>query len=110
MNNDKILSLLGLATKSGKLVSGEFMVEKVVKEHKARLVIIATDTSDGSKKNYRDMCTFYHVPIYEYGTKETLGHCIGKEIRAAVAVSDEGFAKSLIQKLEDLTSNTEVVK
>ena len=110
MKNDKILSLLGLATKSGRVVSGEFMVEKLVKARNAKLVIVATDASDTSKKSYNDMCSFYHVPIYFYGTKESLGHSIGKEMRASVAVMDEGFAKSIEKKLKDSTMNTEVIK
>ena len=36
--NDRILSLLSLATKAGKTVGGEMLVEKAVKEGKASLV------------------------------------------------------------------------
>ncbi len=108
MKNDKILSLLGLATKSGNVVSGEFMVEKLVKAKKAYLVIVATDTSENSKKSYTDMCTFYRTPIYFYGTKESLGHCIGKEMRASVAITEKGFAGSIEKLLKDSTTNTEV--
>ena len=83
---------------------------KMVKAGKARLEIVATDASDGSKKRYNDMCTFYRVPLYFYGTKETLGHCIGKEMRASVAVMEDGFAKGIEKKLKDSISNTEVNK
>ena len=38
---NKVLSLLGLATRARKSVSGEFSVEKAVKEGKAQLVIVA---------------------------------------------------------------------
>ena len=100
MKNDQVLSLLGLSAKAGKIRSGEFQVEKAVKENQAFVVIVATDASDLSKKSYRDMCSFYQVPIYEYQTKEELGRCIGKEFRAAVPVVDEGFAKGIIKKLE----------
>ena len=100
MKNDQVLSLLGLSAKAGKIRSGEFQVEKAVKENQAFVVIVATDASDLSKKSYRDMCSFYQVPIYEYQTKEELGRCIGKEFRAAAAVVDEGFAKGIIKKLE----------
>ena len=101
MKNDQVLSLLGLSAKAGKIRSGEFQVEKAVKENQAFVVIVATDASDLSKKSYRDMCSFYQVPIYEYQTKEELGRCIGKEFRAAVAVVDEGFSKGIIKKLEN---------
>ena len=110
MSRDRILSLLGLATRSRKTVSGEFMVEKTVKTGGAMLVVVANDVSDGSKKNYSDMCHFYHVPLILYGTKETLGHCIGKEIRAAVAVTDEGFANRIMELMEASRANTEVNK
>lgn len=96
MKQDKILSLLGLCAKAGKIQSGEFMVEKMVKAHKGKLIIVATDTSDASKKNYRDMSNFHHVPLIEYGTKDTLGNAIGKEMRASAVVTDEGFANSII--------------
>lgn len=38
---DKALAMLGMATKAGKVVSGEFSVEKAVKEGKAWLVLVA---------------------------------------------------------------------
>jgi len=100
LKNDRILSLLGLSAKAGKCKSGEFQVEKAVKENQAFVVIVAADASDASKKSYRDMCKYYKVPMYEYKSKEELGKCIGKEFRAAVAVVDEGFSKGIIKELE----------
>ena len=51
MARDRILNLIGLAMKAGKVVSGEFSVEKCIKSGKARLVIIATDASENTKIN-----------------------------------------------------------
>ena len=64
MNQNKILSLIGLATKAGRTVSGEFSTEKEVKSGRAALVIVADDASDNTKKKFKNMCDFYHVPIY----------------------------------------------
>ena len=97
MNKSKILSLLGLATRSRNVVSGEFMTEKAVKSGTAHLVIVGEDASDNTKKMFRNMCDFYHVPVFFYGTKEELGHAMGKELRASLAVTDPGFAKSLLK-------------
>lgn len=97
---NKVLSMLGIAARGRNVVSGEFMTEKAVKSFQACLVIVATDASDNTKKMFRDMCAFYEVPIYELGSKEELAHAIGKEMRASLAVTDEGIAKSIIQKLE----------
>lgn len=49
------------------------------------------------------MCEFYRVPIEVYGTKEELGHAMGKERRASLAVTDSGFAKSILKNLEEPT-------
>lgn len=102
MNQNKVLSLLGLAQKAGKIASGEFSTEKSVKSGKAFLVIVADDASDNTKKMFSDMCGYYEVPIYFMADKETLGHYIGKEFRASLAVNDEGFAKSVMSKLDGL--------
>lgn len=97
--HNKILSMLGLAMKARKLVSGEFQTETAVKSGKACLVIVSSDAKDGTKKKYRDMCAFYKVPIAEYGEMEALGHAIGKADRSGLAVTDEGFAKGLMKLL-----------
>ena len=100
MKNDKVLSLIGLATKAGRVVSGEFATEKEVKCGKAFLVMLALDASENTKKKFRNICEFYEVPIYFYGDKDLLGHAMGKEFRASLAVLDEGFAKNIRKHLE----------
>ena len=51
MKQNKTLSMLGLARRAGKVVSGEFSVEKAVKSGKAYLVIVAEDASDNTIKH-----------------------------------------------------------
>ena len=96
----KVLSLLGLSAKSGNLVSGEFSTEKAVKEHKAALVVVAEDASDNTKKSFSNMCAYYHVPMIVFADKETLGHAIGKQFRASVAGTQDGFAKAMLKLTE----------
>ncbi|MBO4703131.1 MAG: ribosomal L7Ae/L30e/S12e/Gadd45 family protein [Lachnospiraceae bacterium] len=99
MNNDKVLSLLGLAKKAGKLKGGEYCVETEVKKGRAKLVIVAEDASDNTKKSYTDMCSFKKVPVIFYGNKDNLGKCIGCEERAAVVLTDEGFANAVNKQI-----------
>lgn len=101
MNNDPIGSLLGIAAKGRNVVSGEFSTEEAVKKHKAFLVIIAEDASDNTKKNFSNMCDFYHVPVFFYSDKDTLGRFIGCQMRAGIAVTDRGLAEAIIGKLQD---------
>ncbi len=98
---DKILSLIGLAVRAGRCSSGEALTESGVKSGKARLVIIASDASENTKKKFQDMCKFYRVPICFYGDKDTLGHAMGKEFRASLAILDEGFADGIQRELKN---------
>ena len=100
MIQNKALSMISLATKAGKTVSGEFCTEKEVKTGRAALVIVAGDASENTKKKFRNMCDYYHVPIYFYEDKDTLGHAMGKEFRASLAILDEGFAKGIQKELK----------
>lgn len=99
---NKIMSYIGIATKAGKTASGEFSTEKAVKEKKACLVIVATDASDNTKKMFTNMCTYYNVPIYFFGLKTELGHAMGKEMRASLAVLDKGLADATQKQLENV--------
>lgn len=99
MKADKVYSLLGLATKANKTASGEFSTDKEIKAGRAALVIVAGDASDNTKKKFRNMCEFYEVPVYFYGTKEELGHSMGLEMRSSMALLDTGFARSVEKHL-----------
>lgn len=98
-NRQKILNLIGLATKAGKTASGEFSTEKAVKGGKAYLVIVSEESSDNTKKMFTNMCTYYKVPFCYFGGKGELGHAMGKEMRASLAVTDPGFAKAVLKQL-----------
>ena len=100
MIQNKVLSLLGIAMRGRNLVSGELQTEEAVKKNTALLVIVAKDASPNTKTLFHNKCSFYEVPICEYGTKESLGRAIGKESRSSVAVCDEGLAEAIIKQLE----------
>ena len=99
MKQNKITSLLGIAMKAGKISSGEFMTENAIKDGSAFLVLLAKDCSKNTKKKFHNSCDYYNVPCYEIENKEELGRCIGKEFRASLAITDEGFAKTLMSYL-----------
>lgn len=101
MKQDKVLAMIGLAQKAGKIVSGEFATEKAVKTGTAALVIVAEDSSDNTKKMFSNMCMYYEIPIYFYSNKEALGHAIGRQFRASLAVLDEGFKNTIEKRLKN---------
>lgn len=96
---NKFFGLLGLAIKAGKVQSGEFSTEKAVKSGRAFLVIVSEDASDNTKKMFRNMCTYYKVPYFEFGGREELGAAMGKQMRVSLAVLDEGFSNALRKQM-----------
>lgn len=107
MNPNRIFSMIGLAMKAGYVQSGEFCTEKAVKSGNASLVIVSAEASENTKKKFYNMCSYYKIPIYFFGTKEEMGHYIGKEMRASIAITDEGFSKSIITKLDSINETEE---
>ena len=97
---NKTMGLIGLATKAGKTAGGEFLTEREVKSGRADLVIVAEDASENTKKKFQNMCEYYKVPIRFYGDKDTLGHAMGKQFRASLAVLDEGLAKGIRKHMD----------
>ncbi len=107
MKLSKVESLLGLAMKSGNVVGGGYAVEEAVRSGKALLVVIATDSSDGTRKRLKDKCGFYQVPFVEYGTRESLGCATGKGMRASLAISDLNFAKAVCAQIDQTRGQME---
>ncbi len=98
-DRQKTLNLIGLATRAGKTASGEFSTEKAVKGNKAYLVVVSEEASDNTKKMFTNMCTYYKVPICCFGQKSELGHAMGKEMRASLAVTDAGLAEAIVKQM-----------
>jgi len=102
---NRVFQMLGIAAKSGNVVSGEFSTEKAVKTGHAYLVIVSEEASANTNKMFTNMTDFYEVPLYVFGTKEELGRCIGKEFRASLAITDENLADAVEKKLQAVKLN-----
>ena len=101
---DKVLSMIGLAARARKLASGEFAVLESIKKGTAKLVIVANDASPNTIKKFADKCSYYGVELLKVSDKENLGHILGKEERAAAAITDEGFAAAILKKTDSLNN------
>jgi len=97
----KILSMIGMAYKAGKVVSGEDPVRKAIRGKTVKLLIIAEDASDNTKKRFINSASYYHVPYFIYLTKEELSDSLGHKIRSVASITDEGFAMHLINLMEN---------
>ena len=98
----KISSLLSLCTKAGMLVTGEEAAERLLKCGDAKLVIIAEDAAENTKKKFVNKCFFYQKPVRLFGERVVMSKCVGKRNRTVYVVTDNGFAarlQALIDKL-----------
>ena len=91
----KIPSTVSLAKRAGKITSGESGVKEAIRQGTAHLVLLAEDVGPNTLKSITDSCAYYNVKYISFGTKEELGHAIGKGFAAAIAICDTGFAASI---------------
>ncbi|OEG00442.1 50S ribosomal protein L7 [Vulcanibacillus modesticaldus] len=101
MKNNKFFSLLGLAARARKIISGEELLIKGIQTGKVFLVIIAQDASENTRKKLTDKCSYYNIPYKVSFEREQLGHAIGKFSRVAIGITDQGFSKQLNKILEE---------
>lgn len=98
----KIYSMLGLATKAGKLVSGSDVCERALKSGKVTMVILSEDASEATKKSFRDMCEYRKIPYRIFGDRYNLGKHAGKDERAVLGICDTGFTEQVLRMIDSL--------
>ncbi len=95
---DRLLSLLGLCRRAGKIVLGNDPVIDSINLNKAKLVIIASDCSKNTAKGVLSTAHRSNTKAYIIDkTKEELSLALGK-YTAVLSITDMGFAKS-VEKL-----------
>lgn len=94
------ISLLGLAARARKLVTGEELVLKEVRRKSVRLILLSSDAAEQTKKKVLDKCGYYNIPVRMVSDRGTLGQAIGKAERVVIGVMDDGFAKKMTALLD----------
>ena len=98
---NKIYSMLGLAKKAGKLLTGSDVCERAIKSGKVTLVILSSDCAEGTAKKFKDMCSFRNVTYRILGDRYDLGKILGKDERVVVALCDKGFSDVILRMIDD---------
>ena len=98
---DKILNLISIATKAGKVKTGEFLTTKTLQEGLGHLVVIAEDTSEKSTKRLMGISENYGCQSIIYGTKEELGKFTGKKEKSVIIITDKGLADAILKKIDN---------
>lgn len=98
ISDERIVRLLGLAAKAGKLVYGTDMVCEGLRAKKRILLVVESgDSSENTHKKISDKCSYYGVKHIRLSTDtEGLGAALGKRGGlAAVGVVDASFASGI---------------
>jgi len=97
----RILGYMGLANKSGQVISGSSLVSDAIKSgHKPGLVLVATDVSESIGEKIELLATVHHVKCFSVLGKDDFGAILGKAPRSAVAIRTGGFVAQLMHEIE----------
>ena len=101
--------MLGFATRAGKVIFGteQVIAQLRKKAELIKLVLTASDASEGTKKKIKTKCEFYSAALREIGISGSeLGDLLGKSYApAVVAITDDGFANEICAALDRLAQN-----
>ena len=97
--NNKILSLLGFASKSGKLSFGFAASKETILKNKSRLIVISSDISDKSRKEIRFTAEKNGIEIIELNDTDQikLSNAVGRSC-GIVSVNDSSFASAIAEE------------
>ena len=96
----KLSSLLSLCTKAGMLTTGEETAERLLKNGKAQLIIVAADAALNTQNKFTNKCFFYQKPVRVFGEKAVLNNCVGKRNRTVFIITDAGFASRILTLID----------
>ena len=98
----KSLNYLGIARMSGNIELGEENAKALVKAGKARMLLLASDVSEGVKKRAGGYVYGFHAPLVTLPfTKAELGGAVGRAQCAVAAIRDLGLAKTFADALAE---------
>ena len=104
---EHILSMLGLALKAGRVEVGEEPVGAAARAKKARVIFVVQDAAPSSVRRAQSFArTGSTLCVTLPADKDALGRSLGRSSVAMCAVTDIGFAESLVKKLAALDSET----
>lgn len=95
--NDGFLQFLGIAWRARALIAGEYPCLQALRSGRGQLLILAADASDNTAKRLLAAAQHHTVNFHVAYSKCELGHAVGQSQRAALLVTDQGFARKLQQ-------------
>ena len=93
---DRMLNMLGLCARAGKLITGEKACVQAARSGAARAMLLDGAASENAVKAVSQACQAHQVPLLRTGPF-ALGEAIGKPSRMAAAITDAGMAARVVE-------------
>ena len=99
---NKALNLLGLMRKANAIRIGEEDTGSAVREHAAKLVLLASDASENAQKRAKGYMYSSKAPLITVPfTKQEISESVGKPGCSMAAICDIGFAEAFMNILAE---------
>lgn len=103
LSKDKIIQMLGLATRARKVTLGTDAF--LIGISKIKLVFISSDASENTKEKVKNKCEYYKIKYTESLSTTELFKATGKQNLMVLGICDNGFAKSINNLLKEDVKN-----
>ncbi len=91
----KIINLLHLSRKAGKLKIGYDECERACLNGSAKLVIKVSDLAEKSERRLQNLMKDFSIQTIEFGTKSLLGKVFNIRDLGIICIIDKNFAKGI---------------
>jgi len=93
---NRVLNMLGLCMRAGKIISGEKACIQAIRMGGACAVVMDRAAAKNATKAITDACSYHEVPLILVPEDE-LGFAIGKPGRMVAAITDPSMADRILQ-------------
>ncbi|MGN1334599.1 MAG: L7Ae/L30e/S12e/Gadd45 family ribosomal protein [Anaerovoracaceae bacterium] len=98
----KMLSYMGFAAKARKMVSGYNTCVFSMEKRKVKLLIIADDLADNSKKKMISAAGKFNVEYRIFGDSEEMSRITGNAGKGIFAITDDNFANVISKEIDHI--------
>ena len=108
---DKALNYMSLARKAGRIELGEEPVGGAARAQHARLVVVASDASDHTRRRAKSFVAGTNQACITLPyTKDEMGEAVGRQSLAIAAFTDPAMALAFVKALPQQEKYTEIIE
>lgn len=106
-SSDKALSLMGLAMRARRVITGAEGVQGAVRAGKAKAVLLCAGAGPNTLDKFTRMAETHGTQLLLIEPSDALGIALGKPNSRVAAITDEGFARRIKEELSEQTQRVD---